>query len=80
MNNCNRRQSFKNTVLEKNAEYCGNIEENAMNTAQEALGEGFMKELAINLSLKSYRIFDRLRRRNEHSRQRESTWKVTGAL
>lgn len=80
MNNCNRRQSFKNTILEKNSECCGNIEENAMNTTQEALEEGFVKELVINSSLKSYRIFDRLRRRNECSRQRESAWKVIGAL
>ena len=53
----------KNTILEVNAECCGNIAKNVMSPAQEAL-KGFMKEVAMNLSLKNSRIFDTLRRRN----------------
>lgn len=39
-----------------------------------------MKEVAINLSLKNYKIFDRPRRMNVYSRKRESMCNVTGAV
>lgn len=42
--------------------------------------EGFVKEAAINLSLKNDKTFVPLKRENMYSRQRESTGKVIGAL
>lgn len=39
-----------------------------------------MKEVAINLSLKYYRIFDRLRRRNVYSRQRKHMQNYRGTI
>lgn len=67
MNNCNRS---KCRALWEHSKKCHE-------SCPRGTEEGFMKEAAINLSLKNSRIFDRLRRRNVYRRQRGSTWEVT---